>query len=189
RDPAEYAAGHIAEADSAPGGQLVQATDQHIGTLRARIVLVDDTAVRAVMTGSWLRQMGFADVSVLVERGTETRPPEIPILGAPPPSEAWIDCEALSALLADDGVTVVDLSLSREYFQSHIPGAWYAVRSRLAEALRKMLLRSELVLTSEDGIRAGLAVAEASALANRPARALRGGNAAWRAAGYPMSAE
>jgi rhodanese-related sulfurtransferase len=189
RDPAEYAAGHIAEAHSAPGGQLVQATDQHVGTLRARIVLVDDAAVRAVMTGSWLRQMGFADVSVLVERGTETKAPECPILGAPPPPEAWIDCEALSALLPDDGVTVVDLSLSREYFQSHIPGACYAVRSRLAEALRKMPLRAELVLTSEDGILAGLAVAEASAIANQPARALRGGNAAWRAAGLPVSAE
>ena len=33
RDPAEYAAGHVAGALSAPGGQLVQATDQYAGTL------------------------------------------------------------------------------------------------------------------------------------------------------------
>ena len=39
RDPAEYAAGHVAGAVSAPGGQLVQATDQYAGTLGARIVL------------------------------------------------------------------------------------------------------------------------------------------------------
>ena len=51
RDPAEYAAGHVAGAISAPGGQLVQATDQYVGTLGARIVLVDDAEVRAVMTG------------------------------------------------------------------------------------------------------------------------------------------
>jgi rhodanese-related sulfurtransferase len=189
RDLAEYAAGHIAEAQSAPGGQLLQATDQYVGTLGARIVLVDDAAVRAVMTGSWLRQMGFADVSVLVERGTETKAPESPILGAPPPSEAWIDCGTLSALLADDAATMIDLSLSREYFKAHIPRAFYAVRSRLSEALRKIPLRGELVLTSEDGVLAGLAVAEASAIASRPARALRGGNAAWRAVGYPVSAE
>ena len=44
RDPAEYAAGHVAGALSAPGGQLVQATDQYAGTLGARIVLVDDKA-------------------------------------------------------------------------------------------------------------------------------------------------
>ena len=34
RDPAEYAAGHVAGALSAPGGQLVQATDQYAGTLK-----------------------------------------------------------------------------------------------------------------------------------------------------------
>ena len=39
RDPDEYAAGHVAGAISAPGGQLVQATDQYVGTLGARLVL------------------------------------------------------------------------------------------------------------------------------------------------------
>src|SRR5947207_2726539 len=50
RDPHEYAAGHVAGAVSAPGGQLVQATDQYVGTLGARIVLIDPAEVRAVMT-------------------------------------------------------------------------------------------------------------------------------------------
>src|SRR5436305_11407294 len=59
RDPPEYAAGHVAGALSAPGGQLVQATDQYAGTLHARIVCVDDKEVRAVMTASWLRQIGW----------------------------------------------------------------------------------------------------------------------------------
>src|SRR6185295_10510625 len=72
RDPAEYAANHVAGALSAPGGQLVQATDQYAGTLGARIVLVDDKAARAVMTASWLRQMGWRDVFVLVAEGRET---------------------------------------------------------------------------------------------------------------------
>ena len=72
RDPAEYRAGHLPGAISAPGGQLVQATDQYVGTLGARIVLVDDAEVRAAMTGSWLRQMGFADVFIFAETGTET---------------------------------------------------------------------------------------------------------------------
>ena len=56
RDPEEYAAGQVAGALSAPGGQLVQATDQYAGTLGARIVLADDAKVRAVMTASWLRR-------------------------------------------------------------------------------------------------------------------------------------
>ena len=70
RDPAEYRAGHRPGSVSAPGGQLVQATDQWVGVRNARIVLVDDTGVRARMAGAWLRQMGHRDVFV-VEGGLE----------------------------------------------------------------------------------------------------------------------
>jgi rhodanese-related sulfurtransferase len=191
RDPSEYLACHLSGAVSAPGGQLVQATDQYVGTLRSRIVLIDDAEVRAIMTASWLRQMGFAEVFVLAdprsETWTETGSPASPVLGAAPPAELLIDCASLSDLLAREQATVVDLSLSRDYRKAHIPGAWFAIRSRLARALAKIPLRGELVLTSEDGILAGLAVGEASALANRPVRALRGGNAAWQAAGHALA--
>src|ERR1700761_1301305 len=97
RDPAEYEAGHLPGAISAPGGQLVQATDQYAGTLGARIVLVDDVGVRAAMTGSWLRQMGWRDVSILVERGSETGWPDPPVLQGDTRPDAAIDCNALQA--------------------------------------------------------------------------------------------
>ena len=74
RDPAEYEAGHLPGALSAPGGQLVQATDIYAGTLGARIVLCDDKEVRALMSASWLKQMGWKDVYVLPEAGSEYRP-------------------------------------------------------------------------------------------------------------------
>ena len=188
RDPAEYDAGHVAGALSAPGGQLVQATDQYVGTLGSRIVLVDDAEVRAVMTASWLRQMGWSDVFVLVEAGSETRRSPTPILGAGPPPELRIDCAGLAALMARDEATIVDLSLSRDYLKAHIPGAWFAIRSRLAHALAKIAPRGTLVLTSEDGVLAGLAASEAAKLVDRPVRALAGGNAAWLAAGHALTA-
>jgi rhodanese-related sulfurtransferase len=65
RTPEEYEAGHLSGARSAPGGQLVQETDSFVATLGARIVLVDDNGVRATMTASWLKQMGWAEVAVL----------------------------------------------------------------------------------------------------------------------------
>ena len=74
RDPAEYEAGHLPGAISAPGGQLVQATDQYVGTLGARIVLVDDAEVRAAMTASWLRQMGCARRFYPAGDGNRNRP-------------------------------------------------------------------------------------------------------------------
>jgi len=189
RDPSEYKASHVADAISAPGGQLVQATDQYIGTLGARIVLVDDAEVRALMTASWLRQMGYAEVFVLTERGMETGWPAPPILDADMYPEAAIDLQSLGQLFSRNAATIVDVSLSRNYLKDHIPGAWFAIRARLAGALKKIPLKGTLVLTSEDGILAQLAVAEAQAAASIPVRFLAGGNAAWKAAGYELSAE
>ena len=189
RDPAEYEAGHFPGAVSAPGGQLIQATDQYVGTLGARLVLADDAEVRAAMTASWLRQMGFADVFVLPEAGSETGWPQTPALESTVPPQSAIDSTALNALLTHDKVTVIDLSLSRNYLARHIPGAWFAIRTRLAAALKNIPLAETVVLTSEDGALARLAVAEAQTVFDRPVRFLDGGNAAWQAAGYAFSAE
>jgi rhodanese-related sulfurtransferase len=188
RDPREYEAGHVPGALSTPGGQLVQATDQYVGTLGARIVLVDDHEVRAVMTASWLRQMGWKDVFVLAEAGNETGRPPAPVLGEAP-AALRIDSAALAELIACNDATVIDLSLSRDYRTAHIPGAYFAIRSRLAKVLAAFPLRGTLVLTSEDGVLAGLATSEAQALVDRPVRWLDGGNAAWQAAGHPLTAD
>lgn len=189
RDPPEYLAGHVPGAISIPGGQLVQATDLYAGTLGARIVLVDDAEVRAVMTASWLKQMGWRDVFVLAETGTETGVPAAPIIGTAPSPASAIDAKNLASLLESNAATVIDLSLSPNYRKGHIAGAWFAIRSRLERALPNIPMGGALVLTSEDGILAGLAVAEASALAGMSVRYLNGGNAAWQTAGLPTSTE
>jgi rhodanese-related sulfurtransferase len=189
RDPAEYFAGHVADAVSAPGGQLVQATDHYVGTHGARIVLVDDAEVRAAMTGSWLRQMGWNDVFVLAEAGSEKEPPKAAILDGETQSGRTIDCAALDALLSRNAATIVDLAPSRDYLAGHISGAWFAIRARLERALPKIPLGEMLVLTSEDGALARLAATEAEALVDIPVRVLAGGNAEWRAAGYALSTQ
>ena len=186
RDPAEYAAGHVAGALSAPGGQLVQATDQYAGTLKSRIVCVDDKQARAVMTASWLSQMGWREVFVLVAAGDEKGFLDNPVLGAAP-RDAAIGPAALSERLSRDAATVIDLSLSRDYAQGHIPGAWFAIRARLGAALGKIEPHGTLALTSEDGVIAGLAVADARDATSLPVVYLVGGNAAWRAAGLPLT--
>ena len=188
RDPDEYAAGHVAGAISAPGGQLVQATDQYAGTLHARIVLVDDKQVRAVMTASWLTQMGWREVYVLVAAGEERGVPPVPVLGEAA-REAAIDTAALNNMLARNEATVIDLSLSRDYLAAHIPGAWFVIRARLVQYIQREPLRRNVVLTSEDGVLASLAVNEARVWTPLAVRYLDGGNAAWRAAGLPLTAD
>ena len=183
RDPDEYRRGHFPGAVSAPGGQLVQATDIYAGTLGARIVLSDDKEARALMTGAWLRRMGWHDVFVLAEAGDETGELAPAFLGAPA-MDAAIDAAAMPA-----ETTVLDLSRSPDYRRGHIPGASFAIRGRLDKALAKVPVKGTLVLTSDDGWLAGLAVEEARRLTRAPVKWLKGGNAAWTAAGKPFSQE
>src|SRR5580700_9244966 len=138
---------------------------------------------------SWLRQMGWKDVFVLAEAGAEKGQPKTATLDGEAPSGGTIDCAALAALLSRNAATVVDLAPSRDYVAGHIPGAWFAIRTRLERALKKIPLGKTLILTSEDGALARLASAEAEALVDIPVRVLAGGNAAWRAAGYALSTE
>jgi 3-mercaptopyruvate sulfurtransferase SseA len=83
---------------------------------------------------------------------------------------------------------VIDLDPSLAYREQHIPGAWFAIRSRLAQALAKLPERGPLVLTSRDGVLASLAAPELQALTPRPVKVLAGGTGAWRAAGLPLAA-
>ena len=68
RTAEEFEAGHLAGSRHAAGGQLVQATDEYVATRGARLVLIDDNEVRATMTASWLRQLGWDDAAVLSRR-------------------------------------------------------------------------------------------------------------------------
>jgi rhodanese-related sulfurtransferase len=133
--------------------------------------------------------MGWKDVFVLVESGNETGWPENPVLGGEPMPDLRIDSAELAALLARNGATVIDLSSSRNYRTQHISGAWFAIRSRLAQALAGISPQDTLVLTSEDGVLAGLAAPEARALTELPVRYLTGGNAAWQRAGFALTSD
>jgi rhodanese-related sulfurtransferase len=189
RDPREYEVGHVPGALHAPGGQLVQATDQYIGTFNARIVLVDDLEVRAVMTASWLLQMGWSEVFVLVASGTETGWPAPQVLGLQDHADLRLDPASLADLMSRDAAIIVDLSLSREYRQGHIAGAWFAIRRRLDKAASKIEWHGTVVLTSEDGILAQLAIEEMESLTALPIRFLAGGNKAWIASGRSLTAD
>ena len=87
------------------------------------------------------------------------------------PADASVE---FSDVLAIDNVNVIDLSRSPNYRKGHIPGAWFAIRSRLDRALPNIPLRKMIVLTSEDGVLAGLAVEEARALTDTPGALAQG---------------
>jgi len=176
----EFERDHVAGSRHAPGGQLLQASDEYVAVRNARVVLIDPERVRAVMTASWLEQMGWNEVYVLDDLAglaMESGPRRLPEI------RKW------NNLVSPESVsgTVLDLSTSLRFYHAHFPGGWWGVRSRLSEAREKIGDVRSLVLTSEDGLLAHLAAPEAAALW-RQARVsvLDGGNAAWIAAGKPV---
>ena len=171
----EFERSHVAGSRHAPGGQLVQASDEYVGVRNARVVLVDPERVRAVMTASWLNQMGWNDVYVLEDVS------DLPMQTGPRPPPAVKKWQTVNDA---SGATVLDLSTSLRFHHSHIQGAWWGVRSRLDDAMKAIGEAKRLVLTSEDGNLAHLAAPEAAALWP-DVKVLEGGNAAWFAAGRP----
>jgi rhodanese-related sulfurtransferase len=187
RTPEEYARGHIVGFRSAPGGQLVQETDMFAPVRGARIVLADDLGPRADMTASWLAQMGWE--ALVLDGGfddpLETGPwrrrlprlPDVTLLGA----------GALEGEIARGGVAVIDVSPSPVHRRGHVPGAWFAIRSRLAAALQAVGAARLTVFTCPDGALSRLAAGDAAQLdPGRAVAALEGGLAAWTDQGRPL---
>lgn len=186
REPTEYEAGHLKASTSAPGGQLIQATDNWVGVRGARLVLVDDDGVRATATAVMLRAMGL-DAHVLrggldaasgpVERGNppSSRAPErAPRIGAR---------ELAQATAGRPGqVAIVDVGTSSAYREAHLPGAVWCPRPLLDRlALDE---GTEMVVVSADNEdMADLAAADLRETTGVETKVLAGGNSGWIEAG------
>ncbi|CAN7369371.1 MULTISPECIES: rhodanese-like domain-containing protein [Paraburkholderia] len=192
RHPLEYEAGHPANWRSAPGGQLVQATDEYVATLHARVVLRDDDGVRARMTASWLIQLGYLDVYVLDDEASaqlaashlEAGPERRRLLGATGRVQ-WIEADHVER----GEYQVIDIDRSLAFRESHIRGARFIAASALDDHLEQLGGSGPIVLTSEDGTLAGLVAARlAVRLAGRgpDIAALLGGTRRWRSLGLPL---
>jgi rhodanese-related sulfurtransferase len=188
----EFECKRIAGSRHAPGGQLIQATDEFAVVRGARIVCIDPARVRSVMTASWLNQMGWSEVCVLEPEGEDGLAgwalESGPRAQTPPGLKCWrtLTARELEQRLGQDGVTVLDLATSLKFRERHIPGAWWAVRARLDQAYAKLPDARALVLTSDEGTLAHLAAPEAAALwPQAEISVLEGGNAQWFAAQLP----
>jgi rhodanese-related sulfurtransferase len=190
RSPEEFIAGHVPGSVSAPGGQLVQATDRYVGTLRATLVLIDDNGIRANMTASWINQLGTHEAVVLenaLSDSTLLRGQQHGnALGIETLDTAYIDAFELSDLMNKSKVAVIDLRRSADYRKGHIEGATHAIRGRIAERLNALPEHETIVLTSGVGVLARYASEEVSQLTDAPVLVLRGGNEAWVTQGLPL---
>ncbi|MGO4304117.1 rhodanese-like domain-containing protein [Cupriavidus sp. RAF12] len=188
RTRGEYEAGHLPEWRWAPGGQLVQATDEYLATRRARIVLADFDGVRALTTAAWLAQLGGHEVFVFAPpAGAElvTGPEPVRVLASRLPA-ASVSARQASLLLESGAARLFDVERRSAYEKRHAAGAYFAVPDKL-EALLADLPNDHVVLvTSSDGVLARTVAAELAARTRRDVRAIAGGTQAWAAAGLPL---
>lgn len=188
RDEREYADGHVPGALSIAGGQLVQTTDEWMGVRGARVVLTDDTGVRANATAHWLTQMGW-DVYVLeggigsgpVERG----PSRQPVLGLDSIETAQVAPGELKALIDAGDAVVLDVGPGLSYRKAHIPGAIWGCRPQLAKAVARLGKARRIVLVSPDAVQARLASVDLGDLTDAEIAVLESGTDAWVNAGLP----
>ncbi|USX16714.1 rhodanese-like domain-containing protein [Oxalobacteraceae bacterium OTU3CAMAD1] len=190
RGPAEFRDGRLPGFRSAPGGQLVQETEQFAPVRGARIVLADSDGVRANLTAHWLAQMNH---EVYVIDGlqatdfnvTEAWTDELP----PHPEVREIGAEALAQWLADapEETVLLDFTSGVNYQKRHIPGAWFALRSELPAVVAKLSPGAKrYVLTCGSSLLARYVAGDVRAMTDLPVYVLTGGTTAWAAAGLPL---
>ena len=185
RTPEEFAAGHHPLAVNAPGGQLVQATDQWIAVRNARIALLDDTGLRAALTAIWLRAMGHRPVIVEVEGAPTSWPPmagaTVTAQAAPLPVTRPAE---LKARLEHNEVQLVDLRPSTTFRRGYIVGAVWSIRPRLATL--GLDTARPVVLTAETPDIARLAAMDLSEVGHAALSFLPAEEAAWQEAGLAI---
>jgi|TARA_B110000240_G_scaffold181794_1_gene214011 rhodanese-related sulfurtransferase len=127
RSREEYEQGHVPNARSAPGGQLVQATDEQLAVRNARIVLSCDNGLRSATTAIWLSGMGH-QVWLLDSNTAKTQTKNI--IPAPFNSSQTIEPQDLKRLI-DAGAQVLDASRGLDFRAGHIKNAKWITRARI----------------------------------------------------------
>ncbi|MEM9355492.1 MAG: rhodanese-like domain-containing protein [Pseudomonadota bacterium] len=180
RTAEEFASDGIAGSIHAPGGQLVQATDEWIGVREANILLLDSDGVRAPLSAYWLRQMGHR-ASVL-EGGIEAaKALNVPTANLSDGIQNLPLCDP--ATLDTSTAQLIDLRSSLAFRDGHIDGAVWGIRPRLP---RLNLDTSRAIVLIGDEITTSLASEDLKQAGASDVSRLSGTSGDWERAGLTV---
>ena len=188
RSAAEFALDSVPGAVHAPGGQLLQATDQTIGVRRARVLLIDYDGVRAPVIAAWLVQLGLETALVAARDARALRRPASPIPAHGAVEEELIDADGLRKLRGTEGLQVLDLRSSAAYRNGHPERARWSIRPQLLAALVDVAASQRVVLLAESPALAALAALDLREAGFGEVVIAKDGIDTFRQAGYAIEA-
>ncbi|CAN7369942.1 rhodanese-like domain-containing protein [Paraburkholderia sp. DD10] len=190
RSAAEYERDGVPAAVHAPGGQLLQATDQTIGVRRARVLLVDHDQVRAPVIATWLKQLGIETALVASRDAVTLRRVASSERAAPQASpaeqSALIDAPRLRELNGANPLHLIDLRSSGAYRKQHAAGARWSIRPRLLDELSTADPADPVVLFADSTALAALAAIDLREAGFKSVSIAARGLASWVDAGLPL---
>jgi rhodanese-related sulfurtransferase len=184
RSISEYRAGHLPGAVHSWSGQVSQASDLIIGVRRARVVLSDDTGMRAAIAAVWLKAIQY-EVYILRETSPtglapnwQRNAPSLPKVASLPEvsaQEAWKQA-------SEGQVQLIDLRNSQDFRKAHAKGAAWATRARLGDLNTAL----PAVLLADDAQTAAYTATDLQQANVRVHGIISGGMPAWENAGLPV---
>ncbi|ABE36996.1 rhodanese-like domain protein [Paraburkholderia xenovorans LB400] len=188
RSAEEFARDGVPAAVHAPGGQLLQATDQTIGVRRARVLLVDHDAVRAPVIATWLAQMGIESALVVAQDAASLQRPAPRARQPAVPQADLIDADGLRELNGASIRHLIDLRSSAAYRKQHPAGARWSIRPRLLDTLASSGARASdpVVLFAETPEFAALAALDLREAGFTAVRIAAKGVGSWTEASLPL---
>ena len=192
----EYEQGHIPDFQWFPGGQAVQRSDELAVVKHAPIVFACDGKVRATVTASWYRQMGFDEIYVLdggvpawadsgldLETGLQTAAPQVL-----EDARRRVRMVSPQDVQSNQDATVVYVDTSQSFANGHVPGAHWLPRGWLEHRVAEIAQSkgAPVVATCSVGLDSVLAAATLMDMGYTDVAALDGGVAAWRNADLPL---
>ncbi|MEZ4571896.1 MAG: rhodanese-like domain-containing protein [Thermomicrobiales bacterium] len=196
RLPQEFAEGHIPCSVSLPGGQVALAADEIVAVNQAPIVFISESGMRAAITGSFARQIGYPNVMFLEggieawtadgnELTTDEEDFEVPGLADAVSATSSITPDDLARSKGDADPLIVDVKGSGDYALEHIEGSRWVPRGDLERRIGNYVdsKDQQIILTCNNGVRSALAAKTLQDDGYTNVKWLEGGLDAWKASG------
>jgi rhodanese-related sulfurtransferase len=196
----EYLAGHVPGFWWVPGGQAVQRADDTAAVRSGTIVFCCDGTVRASVTASWYRQMGFPNVYAVAGGTAAWTAAGRPLAtGADEPVEALVaeatararrvsPAELAARLGSARPPALLYVDPSDRFAAGHVPGSHWLARGWLELRVAELApdRTAPIVVSDEHGDDAALAAATLGEMGYADVAVLAGGTEAWRGEGRPL---